>query len=903
MRSFKVFAMAALLVVLLVGSVGPLRAQGDGTILTLAVPTYLEDRLTDDVLGQFEAQYGVTVELVTTGGGGFGMTFGGGGSSDVDAYLDEQAEAVTEGDVILISSSDITPEATRAGYYLDLAPLVNSDSTLNTGDYYPAVWESFQWDGGVWALPATVDAVLVFYNPQAFDDAGLPYPDTWRTFADMEFAIRSLTEYNPDGTVAQPGFRLMGSDVSWAMISSLEGGVYDDTVLPSVPRYQGAALEEVVTLWAGVLADGILNPVMSDDATTSFNMDSIPLQIGQSATSGFGRPGQDSDTMPSLLPGGKAGLVVDGYAVSAGTQYPELAYELAKWLTMSAEVSNSFMSGTPARQSLADNTTVQGEGAPPNMTNTDVDELLPVAIANGIPASDARFATYLTSAAQSMADEGVDVTTALQEQEATVLTRLDTASARQGTAQIIVETPLADVVLAPGEVMLNFGVNSFTNELSNQEQWDALVNDFVANDPEVGYVNLKVEDDSDLETLTEEYDCFYLTSNAVTDGDLSLLRSLDPLLSSDAAYDPSDMINGVMQQVQRDGQTWAMPLMIQPVVMRYNPTLFNNAGAFAPTTGWSVDEFEMALRTLKSYLGDDTPFQPQTVDTSYLLILIAAYGGLPFDYRTDPPIINFTDANTVEAIRQVLDLAKDGYFDYSAMIGSGGGVIAFRPNASDVALTTQTLTGRESMGFGGPGGEGGDGPPDGGPERTATEMLVTTFPTGAQYAATSFEVTAAYISSSTPYAEACYRFIDALAQSPELLTVMPARRSMINDSTVLTNQGEDNVAFYNYLDTLMQDANTIIVPAQTMGRGAAGASSLFNQYWFNQALDNYVNNDADLDVELADAQLYTDNYLACTANIPALEGGVTMEQQREVLMQYVECARQVDPSISSFFGG
>ncbi len=68
---------------------------------------------------------------------------------------------------------------------------------------------------------------------------------------------------------------------------------------------------------------------------------------------------------------------------------------------------------------------------------------------------------------------------------------------------------------------------------------------------------------------------------------------------------------------------------------------------------------------LKPYDTDPAPFQPNDPSGSYLLMLIAAFGGLPIDYRTDPPTINFTDAATVDAIRQVLDLAKDGYIAYT----------------------------------------------------------------------------------------------------------------------------------------------------------------------------------------------------------------------------------------------
>jgi hypothetical protein len=56
---------------------------------------------------------------------------------------------------------------------------------------------------------------------------------------------------------------------------------------------------------------------------------------------------------------------------------------------------------------------------------------------------------------------------------------------------------------------------------------------------------------------------------------------------------------------------------------------------------------------------------------SAMLTLIAAYGGLPLDTRTDPPTVNFSDPATVNALQQVLDLVKNGYISYAA--GGPGG--------------------------------------------------------------------------------------------------------------------------------------------------------------------------------------------------------------------------------------
>ena len=95
---------------------------------------------------------------------------------EVETYLDSVEDYVRSADVVLVDSDTLLPEATRAGYLLDLYPLVNTDSTINSSEFYVPVWQSFQWDGGMWAIPVTMDAFMIFYDRAAFDEANLAYP-------------------------------------------------------------------------------------------------------------------------------------------------------------------------------------------------------------------------------------------------------------------------------------------------------------------------------------------------------------------------------------------------------------------------------------------------------------------------------------------------------------------------------------------------------------------------------------------------------------------------------------------------------------------------------------------------------------------------------------------------------
>src|SRR5579864_8380252 len=122
----------------------------NNVVITLAIPSFLKDTITDQVLAQFEtANPGITVQIVT------GDVLGAPSpANDIAGHLDAVQKLVSEADVVLtLGNGLITPEATRAGYYLNLQPLVDADSTLNQADFVPQLFRAFQWDQGTWALP------------------------------------------------------------------------------------------------------------------------------------------------------------------------------------------------------------------------------------------------------------------------------------------------------------------------------------------------------------------------------------------------------------------------------------------------------------------------------------------------------------------------------------------------------------------------------------------------------------------------------------------------------------------------------------------------------------------------------------------------------------------------------
>lgn len=853
-------------------------AQQETTIITIAVPELLENAY-ELAIADFEAANPtIQVEIVTSGGFQSAIN----ANQALEDYLNEVADYVSSADVLRVDSDNLTPEATLAGYFLDLSPLASSDSALNTADFYTALWNSFQWENGIWALPAAGSVSTLFYNPSLFDEAGVPYPDASWTLADFADALRKLTQYDADGVTSRPGMVNINGDLGGLFLSLLGENIYDETAFPTRPDFSNPNLETLLTTWAELTSEGVFR--LSEE----FDFSNVPMIYG---TQIGGGPGGQSRTIATLPPGGRAAVNADGFAVSAGTAHPEAAYALARFLTAHPQTINSFFGSQPARRSMVgveaeaagDGPTFQFGGA----ISAEMQAIIDMAFESGLSSAERRFAGELSDAVDTMIADGTDARNVLNDLQATLITETDSAIAQRESVNITVATPNLAPALADDEIAINFGASSFASPFPNEEAWQTAAQAFAESDPEVGYVNLETIFIEPLDPMATQFDCFYMPNNSVPTADLSLLLNLSPLVDSDPTVDRNDFVGNTLGDVMRENQTYALPISIQPTLLRYNTEYFNQAGSALPTTGWTTSQFEDALHALTFITGDTPPFQLDGIGNSTLLMLIAAYGGLPIDYRTNPPTINYTDSATVDAIRQVLDLARDGLMEYTALGRTGGFIITANAEAKTPAIYTQTLNGFSFGGGGGLAFIGGGSAPE---EAENTDGM-TTFPTGTQYNVASYDVSAAYISATTQYPEACYRFISYLSRQISLIDTMPARRSMIDHPDLVAAQGEQAPTFYHQLDTLLQQPNTIVFPQfAAMGN----SDQVFLNFWLNRAFDRYVLEDAILEEELALAEQYTHDYQACTANIAAIDQ--TQQEGPAFFQQFEECARSADPT-------
>jgi len=81
-----------------------------------------------------------------------------------------------------------------AGSLLDLSGQASSDSSFKSSVYYPRAYGVFNQNGKQYGLPESFSDVLLFYNKDLFDAAGVSYPTADWTWSDELTAAQKLTD-------------------------------------------------------------------------------------------------------------------------------------------------------------------------------------------------------------------------------------------------------------------------------------------------------------------------------------------------------------------------------------------------------------------------------------------------------------------------------------------------------------------------------------------------------------------------------------------------------------------------------------------------------------------------------------------------------------------------------------
>lgn len=108
-------------------------------------------------------------------------------------------------DVMLLSYRRFAYFADRGGLE-PLGAYLARSGQIREEDFFPQALDAFQFQGQLWCIPQNISSLVVYYNQDLFDSAGLPYPQAGWTWDDFLRDARALTrDVDGDGQVDHYG--------------------------------------------------------------------------------------------------------------------------------------------------------------------------------------------------------------------------------------------------------------------------------------------------------------------------------------------------------------------------------------------------------------------------------------------------------------------------------------------------------------------------------------------------------------------------------------------------------------------------------------------------------------------------------------------------------------------------
>jgi ABC-type glycerol-3-phosphate transport system substrate-binding protein len=304
-------------------------------------------------------------------------------------------------------------------------------------------------------------------------------------------------------------------------------------------------------------------------------------------------------------------------------------------------------------------------------------------------------------------------------------------------------------------------------------------------------------------------------------------------------------------------------------MLYYNRDLFAEVGATPPATDWRFDDFLDTAAFLSS--GDRYGFTTRDGAYGDLIFVLERLGArlLGDSDQDQPPAPTFDDPTVVSALRQYANLSRhrllspatpstqSGWPDTMLFGNHPAGV-----ESGQVAMWIDYVSNQTFA------------PP------LSFETGVLPLPVGAQ-ASTEFAVRTFYVSRHAAAPQVCWEWLAFLSSQPEVVQLLPVRRSVATSPRWQGQTDETHLAAYQA--TLEYDDASIL----RIGRENSWLAYAYP--WLDEAFQAAVAGD-DAGRALAEAQRKAEAYVLCLERGDGLANAGVLRT----------CAREVDPDYPSF---
>ena len=223
------------------------------------------------------------------------------------------------------------------GALLNLQPYIDANPGFLDG-FYPQTLTAYKVADGYYGLPRDFQTIVLFYNKDMFDAAGVEYPSADWTYDDLMAAAKALTKDNDgDGKIDQYGIwtdtwdmELFWSEAIWAYGGQIINDEHSKTLIG-----EGGARDA----WAfidSLYKEGVMpTPTSSGEFGDDLFQPKVAAMttIGHWAVPGYVQAGINFDVAP--MPKGPAGQATSvnsaGFVISKDSKNAEAAFEFIKF--------------------------------------------------------------------------------------------------------------------------------------------------------------------------------------------------------------------------------------------------------------------------------------------------------------------------------------------------------------------------------------------------------------------------------------------------------------------------------------------------------------------------------------------------------------------------------------------
>jgi multiple sugar transport system substrate-binding protein len=262
--------------------------------------------------------------------------------ADWDSYWEKlrvQVAGGTPPDVFAMSPP-LYPDWQSRGVLLNLQPYLDADPSILDG-VYPVTLTAYQTRDGYFGLPRDFQTIVLYYNKDMFDAAGLPYPTADWTWEDLRAAALKLTmDKDADGRTDQWGFSADGygpEAMIAPMVRAYGGDLVDVATKKTLLGTPEAA--QAFALMHDMFA--VDHSMPNEQEVASFGWDPFLAGVTAMTLSGhWSIPDYSASALHwdiAPIPQGPKGRVTTvnsaGFVISKDTKSPDAAFAFVKFAT------------------------------------------------------------------------------------------------------------------------------------------------------------------------------------------------------------------------------------------------------------------------------------------------------------------------------------------------------------------------------------------------------------------------------------------------------------------------------------------------------------------------------------------------------------------------------------------